>query len=619
MVPYKDIMLLHVKGRQHVQTRLVEPVAASINEGDNYILVTPFTLYNYTGKYSNVIEQSRASDIINHIQQTGDLGCKEVEIVNINSENSLLTTKQTRKFWEILGCSESETFTKGGHPEEDGIYESNILATNMIYKLEGNELVPFEEYWGKVPKIDILEPTKVIVFDFGTEMYVWSGKNAPIEKKKVALKLAQQMWDLGYDYSECNVCPLNVASILGNRPLAEVPHKGNDRPDWALFAKITQHRETILFKEKFLDWPDFSKVIKVKGDQNDKIVDPSYNIKPCDVAEMLKGNATAPDLVIENIHLGRGDQYFDEETKRLYEFDTLKLSVWKILENHPEQLNDSSIGHFYNSDSYIIKWNYRTTVKGRELSGKPSKYLQAGRDRCVYFCWQGSNASINEKGSAALLTVELDHEKAPQVRVVQGYEPAAFLKLFKGLMVVHDGKRNYFDSQSKVRLFMVRGEMEDEVCLIEVLCEMKQLRSRTSFILIRCESAKVFVWHGAKSSKQKRQVTKMAAEKVGKRNAEEFYWSSNEDCRVVEIEEGAECEEFLENIEGEREDYMSLLGRELDYNFNVRLFHLSSISGTFQATEILCPHRSEYSSPYPFLQTELYSASQPGKSLFSTF
>lgn len=38
--PYKDIMLILVKGRRHVQVRLVEPVAESINNGDSYILVT---------------------------------------------------------------------------------------------------------------------------------------------------------------------------------------------------------------------------------------------------------------------------------------------------------------------------------------------------------------------------------------------------------------------------------------------------------------------------------------------------------------------------------------------------------------------------------------------------
>lgn len=38
--PYKDVMLIMVKGRRHVQVRLVEPIADSINDGDNYILVT---------------------------------------------------------------------------------------------------------------------------------------------------------------------------------------------------------------------------------------------------------------------------------------------------------------------------------------------------------------------------------------------------------------------------------------------------------------------------------------------------------------------------------------------------------------------------------------------------
>lgn len=38
--PYKDLMLLHIKGRRRVQTRLVPPIADSVNQGDCYVLVT---------------------------------------------------------------------------------------------------------------------------------------------------------------------------------------------------------------------------------------------------------------------------------------------------------------------------------------------------------------------------------------------------------------------------------------------------------------------------------------------------------------------------------------------------------------------------------------------------
>ena len=46
------------------------------------------------------------------------------------------------------------------------------------------------------------------MFDFGSEMYVWTGKHVPLDARRRVLKLATDRWQNGYDYSEFPVNPL---------------------------------------------------------------------------------------------------------------------------------------------------------------------------------------------------------------------------------------------------------------------------------------------------------------------------------------------------------------------------------------------------------------------------
>jgi len=49
---------------------------------------------------------------------------------------------------------------------------------------------------------------QVFVFDFGSEMYLWTGKHVPFDRRKRALRLAVELWDAGYDYTRYDINPL---------------------------------------------------------------------------------------------------------------------------------------------------------------------------------------------------------------------------------------------------------------------------------------------------------------------------------------------------------------------------------------------------------------------------
>jgi supervillin len=185
---------------------------------------------------------------------------------------------------------------------------------------------------------------------------------------------------------------------------------------------------------------------------------------------------------------------------------TNEVVVWHIQEYGRCQLPAESVGQFFSGDSFVVKWSYTLTITGRELSGQPSKHMSTGRDRCIYFCWQGEDAPIVDQGAAALQTVELDEERNPQLRVVQGQEHPAFLNLFTGSMVVYSGKRDA-TTRPNHKLFVCRGETEHEAVLVQVSASMRNLRSAASFVYVNLSTGLVIVWHGYRSPEHTRNVS----------------------------------------------------------------------------------------------------------------
>lgn len=600
-------MLLHIKGRTHIQTRLVEPIYTSINKGDCFILVAGNKLFSFVGSLANVIEKSRCKNICASILENKDLGCRAKQEFVIN-DGKINNEKHVSDFWKILGRNEDFEEIEAGHADEDDLFEQLLFQTNMIYVYEDETLVPMENYWGGLPKIEMLDAKKVIVFDFGSEVYVWNGKNATSDCKRAAMKLAQEMFTNRYDYEICELNPLNFSQITGDRSSYKFK-KSDNRPEWCILAKVTQHMETILFREKFIDWPEVAR----EDLDKDYLSGLGTDVRKLDGAAMFKGEPyEEPNLILENSNLGRGNFFYDTDTMRHFDILTDSVSKWQIHEFTFDDAGDSSsYCHFYSSESYIIRWIYQISVTVRELSGKISKRNTVGRDRCVYFCWQGLDSSANEKGAAALLTVELDKEKGAQLRLSQGDEPTAFIRLFKTLFI-HKGKPDEDEGKKNSwRMYLIRGNDVCESILTEVDCSIKQLRSRGSILMVHGESGKIIVWHGSKSLKHTRNVAINASEELEKSNYSGFF--SNGFIEIEEIFEGKETDEFFKAIGGEnREDYLSLLNSEKTFNFTPRLFYFTSNNGEFEANEILSNLRvKDEFTPFPFTQRDLYKVRQP--------
>ncbi|XP_015120666.1 supervillin [Diachasma alloeum] len=609
------LFLVLIKGRRHVQVRLVEPSISSLNSGDNFILVSKAEIYHYIGKYSNVIEKSRATEIALSIQQHKDLGCKAPRVVTLDEQKCLNTSEKTltsdfQRFFSLLGHSSSSPpdVADAGHPDEDEQYESALIDTNVVYDVSNNELIPLEKYWGAIPKIKMLDPSKILIFDFGSELYIWNGKCAPVESRRSSLKLAEALWGEGYDYSDCAISPVDAARMIGRRTGADGGSRKGRRPGWCLSAKLTQHMETVLFREKFLDWPNSYGIIKCRKppEEKDK-VDGKIVIAPPELSAMMKPPIPRVDLVLEGCHLGRGTGWSDAEFSREYLVTTREVTVWHIDEHSYSKLEAASAGQFFSGDSYIIRWMYLITVTGRELSGQPSKHAVEGRDRCAYFIWQGKNASLNKQGTAALLTVELDKEQGPQVRIVEGFEPPAFLNLFRGAMVIHTGKRAEQSWGEGVRAFFCRGSREGETSLLEVPFSSRQLRTRGCLLFVDGREGVVYVWYGRNCLSRGKQNAFHAAEALRERKPLEMGLEGKE-VRVVEIEEGEEPEDLFGG--GMHRKLYGTISRKVSRH-TPRMFHFSSVSGEFSVAEVLCPQRDEENTAFPFLQEELYQASQP--------
>jgi len=483
----------------------------------------------------------------------------------------------------------------------------------------------------------MLSSADTFVFDCGAEMYIWHGKEVSFNDRQLAVKLGRALWDQGYDYTHERFCP-----FLPNHK-ASVDVKG-PRPEWGLFARVTENLETALIQEKFSDWSNIHREI---GEREELLRETSRGetakemktrtaIKPdmCayDVTKMHNSPLAKSKLHFEGYDVWNGNGPFFGPDGRGHIIHTKAVDVSYIKDKAMSEVKDD-IMLFHRGDTYAVRWTYFVSSTGKfefagneHLTNKNSTRarLSSGRERKAYFLWMGKDSSINEKGASALLAAETKGQSTAPVVVSDGNEPVAMGKFFDGTMMVVDGKHGKRSGSYRLpedeitsswKLLSIRGSSTEDVIFYQTTCTPQSLRSTSSFIAFNGGMNQISVWHGCRSSPNMRKIAEYGATLLSEKRPKTLGFRSKTDLDIDICEEGSESKVFMEAIlRMRREKYHCLLEKPAPRSpLQTRIWHFTRNNDEFVAQPLpsIVTSSNDDVISFPYIQSQLSSLDKP--------
>jgi len=187
--------LMHVKGsKKNVKVSEVPCSAASMNQGDVFILDAGLELYQWNGSDAGIPEKRKANDVAAQIREER-LGKPHITVLDGLEDNPA--------FWDIVGDkTQVKSAAEGG--------DDSKVAHNHVKKLlkvsdASGKLEMTEVASGHFNK-DLLDTNDVFIVDTEASLYVWVGLGANKEERASAFKYAN-------DYLSKNGRPLTTPCV----------------------------------------------------------------------------------------------------------------------------------------------------------------------------------------------------------------------------------------------------------------------------------------------------------------------------------------------------------------------------------------------------------------------
>jgi len=433
-------LLVMVKGRRKLTVELVPLSPSSLQETSAYVLDNGGTMYQWNGAKAPRVAKAKAADVLSKIRQKERGGTVQAVVLTQGKNDGT-----NPKFCALLGgkppkpTAEAVTEEESLIPRDYAKQEEGSFSIRIYRVLD--EEVPLDARLKLIhegtrqPPRELLSSKCTHVVDCEREIYVWVGKESNAYQRNLALHVA--------------------ARLQGQE----------QRGDWASITRVFEEGETILFKEKFSNFPGMLP-IQVTRQETKSSVAITREQEPIDTAALF---ASRPE-----------QETLDEPAAGRV------VKVWRIEEFEKEELAEEYHCQLWAGDSFILLYRYPRGNKEMNL---------------VYF-WQGRDSSRNEKGTAAYITVDISDEvgDADQVRVEQGKEQAHLRRIAADRLVIHDGKfPARAERAASKRLFRFAGDDRLDCTPTEVPAAPSSLHTLHCFVLLSPDGSAI-VWQGKLSS-----------------------------------------------------------------------------------------------------------------------
>lgn len=109
--------------------------------------------------------------------------------------------------------------TGAGEPDEDEMYESGVLDSNGVYRLQGDKLVPHEDAWASIPSVSLLDSKEVTTITNVIPCVIWSRLGTRSKKGCIKVTYVQIPSVMEQTGSVFVYTDLNVVHLLYSLPL----------------------------------------------------------------------------------------------------------------------------------------------------------------------------------------------------------------------------------------------------------------------------------------------------------------------------------------------------------------------------------------------------------------